>query len=369
MTGVQLLLIPTGYGSDTPTLAFNATGNQLVVGANAQSGKSSVGLVELEPSRGVQSLRGLDSIVRKVWIAPNSRRIAALSDDWSLAVWETESGHLLHLFEAPAGNLADNAGGAFDAEGKRFGFAAGTEARLYDLESGRTLEQWQLPQGFSDEVQFDAQSRLLLVRRERSRESLNDWGWVLYQLPAGRAATVLHQQVDFSYRVISMAFPPPASQFVAITKDRATGLNSVRAFEVASGDQSWQVEQHRNNAWDILRTIAGGRWCGFHVGIESKTQFVRTADGVPTLVVPEYCLAISSDGRHYATLGNKVRQWILRCADGSESPITLASDAQFISDAMVFSPDGRHVGCGTLDGTLFLAEISAVRQRLSTLRR
>jgi WD40 repeat protein len=191
---------------------------------------------------------------------------------------------------------------------------------------------------------------------------------MLYELPPGRAATVLHQQADFSYRVITMAFPIPGSQFVAITRNSSTGLNSVRAFEVASGGQSWQVEQHRNNAWDILRTSAGGMWCGFGVGTTGMMQFVQVADGTPAFALPDYCLAMSPDGRQYTALGNEVRQWSLRWVDGSVRPITLASDAQFISDAMAFSPDGRHVGWGTLDGTVFLADISTVRQRVSTLR-
>lgn len=338
MSGAQRLTIPTGLGSDTPALAFDVTGNRLVAGANAHSVPSSVALVELEPHRGVQRLRGLDSIVRKVWISPDSRLIAALSDDWSLAVWEIESGHLRQLFEAPAGVLADNAGGAFDAEGKRFGYATGkrsdfatdVEARLYELESGRTLGEWHLPHGFGEELQFDAQGRLLLVRREQTRVQPDNWRWILYELAAGREATVLYQQENSSYKTISMAFPTPASQFVVLTKDLATGLNWVRGFDVASGEQLWQVEQHRDIAWDLLRTSAGGTWCGFYDGLGGKTQFVRTTDGTNAFALPGYCLALSGDGRLYATTVKDGKQWALRGVNGSKLPITLGFDAQFI---------------------------------------
>ena len=105
-----------------------------------------------------------------------------------------------------------------------------------------------------------------------------------------------HQHADFSYRVISMALPMPASHFVAITKDRATGLNSVRAFEVASGGQSWRVEQQRTNPWDMLRTSADGRWCGFGVGTGGMMQFVSVADDAPAFILPEPCQAMSCDG-------------------------------------------------------------------------
>jgi len=179
---------------------------------------------------------------------------------------------------------------------------------------------------------------------------------------------VRHQQADSSYDIISLAFPAPAHQFVAITKDRATGLNSVRAFEVVTGRQTWKVDQHRNPPWEMLRTSAAGKWCGFRVGIGGKTQFVEVAGGTPAFALPDNCMAMSGDGRQYAASSFEVRQWVLRRVDGSERPVLFRPDVQFVDDAMAFSPDGSYVGLGTMDGTVFLAEISAVRQRLATLR-
>jgi hypothetical protein len=64
-----------------------------------------------------------------------------------------------------------------------------------------------------------------------------------------------------------------------------------------------------------------------------------------------------------------LNQWILRMLDYSEAPIHLGFDGQFVQDTFAFSPDGSSIGWGTFDGTVFLAEISAVRRRLATLRR
>jgi WD40 repeat protein len=368
MSGAILLQIGVFGGSDTLALAFDSTGKRLAGGSSAASSMASVGLVELEQHRGIQQLRGLNFQVRKLWFSQDSKLVAAVSDDWSLGVWETESGRLRFLFEA-AGSIADNGGGTFDKEGKRFGFAAGSEARLYDLVSGRTLEKWHLPQGYGEEVQFDAQGKLLLVRRQRSPEFPNTWRWTLYELPPGRDAVVRQQQSDFSYRTISMAFPQPGSKFVAITKDRASELNSVRAFDVASGSQLWRIEQHRKHGWDVFYPSAEGKWCGFGVGNEHFMQFVRMVDGIQDRSLPEFCLAVGPGVRAYVTRGAVGDQWVLRSLDKTKMSIHFGFDSMDSGETFSFSPDGRYIGCGGSGGTVLLADISAVRKRLATLRR
>lgn len=370
MSGLPLLQITGAGGSDTPALAYDPTGERLAVGTFAASSASFVGLVELEQHRGIQRLRGLNFKIRKAWFSPNSRLIAALSDDWSLAVWETDSGRLRHLFEV-AGVLADNAGGAFDAAGTKFGFAAGHEARLYDLQSGQALGKWSLPHGYSEEVQFDAQNRLLLVRRQPSLENPNTWRWILYELPVEKDALTLHQQMDFGYRTVSMTFPIPASQFVAMTKDRSTGLDSVRAFDVQSGNQLWQVAQHRNTPWDRFAPSANPAWCGFGIGTNNLTQIVRVADGAFIFSLPEWCYAIDPFGSNYAAQSYSPEysheQWFLKSVKGSNPPMLLGFDGQHIGDTFTFSPDGQRVAWGATDGTVLLADISVVSRRLSKL--
>lgn len=74
---------------------------------------------------------------RKVWFSRDSRRLAALSDDWHLAVWDLVRRHVLFVFQTPKGELADSAGGCFDADGDRFAFATGREACLEGTEAPR----------------------------------------------------------------------------------------------------------------------------------------------------------------------------------------------------------------------------------------
>jgi serine/threonine protein kinase/WD40 repeat protein len=364
-SGTQLLEIPGVTGSEVLALAFDSGGNRLIVGAT-ETPESGAVLVEFEQNRGIHRLRGIKSQVRKVWFSPKSDSVAALADDWSLAVWDIGTGKLCQLFEA-AGVLADNAGGAFDATGTRFAFAAGTEAVLYDLKSGGTLGTWKLPDGFGEELRFDTEGRLFLVRRQRTGPSPNNWGWILFELQPGRDAAIVHEQSDSSYRTISMALPAPASIFLAITKDLKSKQNSVRAFDVLSGKQLWQVDQNRDVSWETLQLSACGKWCGFCMRSQTNTQLARVADGTLDFSLHEKCLAIGPAGNEYVAPGWAADHWILKARKRSKMPIHFGFDGRDVGDSFTFSANGQYIGWGATDGTVLVAEIAAVRDRLARL--
>lgn len=365
-SGSQLLLIDNIGNSDTPALAFNASGSNLFVGSNAKSTTSSSGLVAFDQHRGINRFSGPNFTVRQVWFSPNNQLLAALFDDWSLAVWEIKTGRLRHLFET-AGGLADNAGGVFDAAGTRFGFASGHEARLYDLPSGATLEKWALPGGFAEELQFDSKGQLFLARRQKSPEYPNNWRWTLYALPSGKPALPVQQQTDLSYRTISFLFPEPATQFLAITKDRQTGLNAVRAFDVTTGLERWRVDQHQNNVWDQFIPSADDRWCGFGMASNSMVVFARTADGKFEASYPADCRAIGPAGSDYIVRRDVLEFWQLCATEKTKAAISFGVDGAYVFETFAFSPDGKYIAWGTTDGAVMLADIAAVRSRLTQL--
>src|ERR1043166_2785402 len=152
--GVQLLEFPTGSGQ-VRFMTFDREGRRLICGSEPGAGTADICLWELEFGRGITPLRGLRAAARKVWFSPDSRRLAALSDEWQLGIWDTSSHGLVALFETPIGDSADIAGGAFDASGKRFAFATGQEACLFDLTTSATIQRWRLEEGSCDQVQFD----------------------------------------------------------------------------------------------------------------------------------------------------------------------------------------------------------------------
>ena len=167
-TGRNLLTMP---GHDFGlALAFSTDGRQLAVGNVRRWGAAQVGIVELEPGRGVTELRGLVSQVSKVEFSHDSQRLAALAHNWEVGIWNLASNRLERVLEVPKGLVADNAALAFSRDDSQFAFATLTDTCLWDIKSGRLLHSWHLPQGLVQLLCFDPAGRLLHFQWERPWE-------------------------------------------------------------------------------------------------------------------------------------------------------------------------------------------------------
>jgi WD40 repeat protein len=167
-TGRPLLEFPRG---DYMTgLAFSSDGNKVAVSTapNRHFDSSQQGTMvwDLEHHRGMQALRGLDSQVAhsKVCFSHDGSRVAALSLGWEAAIWDLPSGFLHHLFQVAPGLTADNAGLEFSPDGHKFAVVAGSEARMWDLDTGQSIS-WQLPEGLVDTLVFDSTGKHLYSLR------------------------------------------------------------------------------------------------------------------------------------------------------------------------------------------------------------
>ncbi len=148
-------------------IALSVDGRRLAVSSrSAFFQPGGVVVWDLDWGRGLQSLRGLAGQVAQVRYSADGKRIAALAHNWQVAIWEAASGRLEYLLDVPQGSFADNAGFGFSPDGKRFAFAAGREAKLWDLATGEELRRWPLPLGFGDQLGFHGADKLLLLRRE-----------------------------------------------------------------------------------------------------------------------------------------------------------------------------------------------------------
>ena len=176
-------------------------------GCDAASSQAAVALWQLDPPRGVRVLRGLAAPIHQVWFSSDTWCVAALSDDWQVAIWDVARGRLRFLLAVPPGESADMAGGCFDSRAEKFAFASWHEACLYDMATGKTLRRWPLRDGLWDQLQFDEIGRLLLLRRERLGED-HVRRWRLYQLGDSETPTPLHEQSDRSWRTYGLAFAP-----------------------------------------------------------------------------------------------------------------------------------------------------------------
>jgi len=101
------LLCPLSTG--TTALAFSSDGTKLSLVELYNSNSVVLSVFRLEPHRGIRALRGLSAQVTHAAFSLDGRKLAALSQNWELAVWTVVSNRLDHLLDAPAGESADNA--------------------------------------------------------------------------------------------------------------------------------------------------------------------------------------------------------------------------------------------------------------------
>jgi WD40 repeat protein len=125
-------------------VAFSPNGDRLAVAGEKAFDTGGAYIWDLEDHRGIETLGGLLGLPEKVIISPDGRLVAALAQDWQVSLWDRSTGGLMHLFEAPRGSFADNAAMAFDPDGTRLAYAAGREAIIWDVKSGKLLNEWRL---------------------------------------------------------------------------------------------------------------------------------------------------------------------------------------------------------------------------------
>jgi WD40 repeat protein len=361
-SGQALLQLYETSAGESLALAFDPTGRRLICGGEPGPGQATTAIWELESHRGIQAMRGLASSIRRVWFSANSERVAALSDDWHLAVWQTLSGRLVFLFETPVGVLADNASGCFDASGDGFAFAAGREACLYDLVTGQVRRRWRLDNGFSDQVQFDGRARLLLLRRERASEQRGSI-WRLYELAGAQTPVLLREQTETSWLTEELALAPGGERFLVWSGGPKGTQRVIRAYDALSGRELWKAATDRTGGNSRVYVDPTGRFFGYNA-LPSSTRLVlrRLSDFGELGTTAAACQAIGPSGCEFARPG-----WFSPDRTGARKGLPLTTDWQPSPDAVAFSRSGKLIAWGTVEGVVLVADIQAVQRRLSSL--
>ena len=363
VTGQPLLQLSETSSGESLALAFDDTGRRLICGGEPGGGQATVAVWQLEPDRGIQALRGLVSSVRRVWFSPDARLLAALSDDWHLAIWETASSHLLFVFETPVGVLADNAGGSFDASAERFAFATGREGCLFDLGIGAVRQRWNLKDGFSDQVQFNGEGRLLLLRRERALQR-RGYIWRLYQMGGEQSPELLHEQAETNWVTEELALAPGGERFLVWNGGPNGTQRVIRAYDALSGLELWKAATERAEGNSRVVVDPTGQSFAYNAYATSgRFRVVRFA-GFQEIRTVEGCEALSASGHQFANGG-----WLSLDRTGLRHGIPLTTDWLRSGDTCTFSRDGRLLSWGTLEGVVLVADIRTLTQRLAPFRK
>jgi WD40 repeat protein len=320
-----------------------------------------------------------------VRFAPGGEHVAALSHRWQVALWQRQTGQLLHCFDVPPGLSADNAALAFSGDGRYFAFCAGTEARLWEVGSGRLLGCWSnLPPGLTDELAFTPQGELLLLRSETTDDRVPRFGEDPARYPRLCRLRALRRR------------GPPS---VLLTLDR---FNLRVLCAAVSGDGRWfAVEGHgrsRQGKFQELCVLDGWKarvqWSRPVTPMTDAAYFAFDPRGEELILFRQlHVQGPRADLLNPAT-GERRRTWpgvfwalgpggerllgegphrtslypgftLVRGSDGA-ALVVLGIDSSS-TRVPSFDPSGRFAVWGHTDGTVRLCDLEEVRQRLSEL--
>ena len=377
------LLLSLGGRNTMTSVAFSPDGTRLVIGSEAAHGSpGGVDLYRLENGRGIRTLRGLRGQVLKTIFSPDGRLVAGLSQDWQVAVWDRASGQLRIKLDVPQGLVADNSGLAFSPDGRRFAFSAGHEAKLWDLDTGKELGAWTLPEGTVDSIAFPTANQVFLLRVETKnikasptrKYAPNEFPCVLRlrSLLGDRPTEPLEVITDFNWHVHRSVASADGKYFVVEGLGGPEGnTRSINAYDASSGAKLWSYPSRvRKVAASGILFDATGRILLLNDDDDSPA-FLMEMPGravLGTLINGAACLSPGAQHRlegHHATTADRGLFYSLH-EQGRDAPLLqVAINSRMFSVVTGFSPDGRHVIWGNSDGSVSICDLDEVRHRLS----
>jgi serine/threonine protein kinase/WD40 repeat protein len=360
------LLLNLSHHDATFALAFAPDGRSLAVGSFPGFGHSGgVDVWRLESGRGIESLRGLVGKIARVYFSPDGRFVAALAHNWELAIWDLKANRLSFVLEAPFGLFSDNAGFAFDTECRRFAFAAGRHAKM-----------WEHPPGLGDQLAFHPSGQLLSFRWE-TQDMKHD--------PTGRAHPREHPRVcrirnllgpkpeepikeikDFNWAILGMGASPDGSHFVVEGKGGANGkTRMIKVFDGLTGDERWTIPIDIQRPWSSLALDPSGRILAIHLEDDfEKETLVELSSGKVLRRLARFISCIGPAMRHWC--GAASMGYPLYRRDDKSAVAKLGIDTVNGGPAS-FNFPGTHLAWGTGECTVLVCEIAEVQRRLAEL--
>jgi WD40 repeat protein len=354
-TGKELRRIPQSAQS-ARSVAFAPDGKTSEVawsdyGQHWEDGRGGVGLFEVATGRALRRLGNPTRPLEAVAFAPDGKTVAAVGGhDSTVHLWDVATGRERR---GPDGHQGFVGSIAFAADGRRVVTSGGDETvRLWD---GTTGEQLQAYAGWAGRLTADGRTLVIVGG------------------PEGTVARVLDAVTGRERR----RFPLPAGNpyGAAVSPDgRALAQkgdgHALTVWDLDVGKERCRLEVDKESPALAVFAPDGGRLAS--AGHQDKT--VRVWDLTTRKALRQFAyggpsLAFSLDGTLLAGGGadqadEGVRVWDV---DAGKEVLHLAGDEGhgLRSSSVAFSPDGRVLACGCINGQARLYEVATGKFRLA----
>jgi serine/threonine protein kinase/WD40 repeat protein len=362
--------------STSSSVIFSPDGKRIALnGENILDQSQGVFVFELKNGRGFQTFWGLDTRIEKTTISSDARWIAALSQDFRVGMWDRVANRLLHVLDVPVGVYTDNAGMAFSPDGKHFAFAAGTQAKMWDVETAMVTKTWDLPEGFQDNLAFQGDGRLISARFEtndprvppyNSDPVANPRVLRIRQLNADGLQTRA-EITEFNRRVLYSELTRDGRSLLidGLGGPKDAPVRILKAFDVAGNRELWSFQDPRSSAKGAMFRFDPTGRLFVRDNSEGHLQITEFASHQPLetrddpsqyidSVGPGADLRLAFDESRLRLRFWTPKQGLLMVVNG----ITVAG-------RMEFSLDGSVAAWGNRDGTVTVFDPAEVRTQLA----
>jgi eukaryotic-like serine/threonine-protein kinase len=372
-SGGKLLQLQPGMEAST----FSPDGLEMCHASGEGFSDAEVVRLSLRKNRGIEMLQGLPTPAARLAFSAKGRRLAALSSDWRLAVWNFETGQLIRTIRAPEGPLADNAAIAFNEDGSEIAAVTGKEARLWNADTGACLKEWTLPPGISNDLSFTNDGKLLLVRNEL--KSMKDYPWSSYRFPehprrirgrnlfAADSTAPLYEIDAFPKHSFGVAMTPDGGRILADGLD-SEGKRSVQLLDGKTGKSIRTYPLTHDRDYRSVKPDPTGTVLMFFEQLS-----------------PERCRAISAvDGAflevsqpRLSVLGPRAELWLGRGQESDSQSLGIFRRGDATPrfrllhagrwEVSLFSKDGRFLAFETSAGAVGILDIPKIERLLDEL--